>query len=138
MTTMSGAGRRNFLRLAVTGCAFCLAAGRAGAAETSNGAAGAKAAHPHWSYAGDTGPEHWGELQPDFKVCQLGLEQTPIDLDDAMKGAPGSIALDYKPLPLRSRTTRMRCRSSARGGSRTARRHASLRPGRGDSSRGAW
>jgi carbonic anhydrase len=100
MTTISSAGRRNFLRLAVTGCAFCLTAARAGAAETAHGATGA-AAHPHWSYEGDTGPAHWGELQPDFKVCQLGLEQTPIDLDEAMKGAAGSIALDYKPLPLR-------------------------------------
>ena len=59
------------------------------------------AAHPHWSYGGKGGPEHWGELQPDFKVCQLGLEQTPIDLSGAMKGEAGAVSLDYKPLPLR-------------------------------------
>jgi carbonic anhydrase len=90
--------RRAFLRMAAVGCAYCLATGRGLAAEP--GPAG-KAAHPHWSYAGNTGPEHWGELQPDFKVCQLGLEQTPIDLTDGIQGSPGPVALDYKPLPLR-------------------------------------
>ena len=55
----------------------------------------------HWSYAGNTGPEHWGELQPDFRVCQLGLEQTPIDLNANIRGDAGSAVLDYKPQPLR-------------------------------------
>lgn len=84
------------------GCAYCLSAARAFAAEPSHSAT-PNAAHtaPHWSYDGDTGPEHWGELQPDFKVCQLGLEQTPIDLANGMKGETGPIALDYRPLPLR-------------------------------------
>jgi carbonic anhydrase len=35
---------------------------------------------PHWTYEGDAGPSHWGELAPDYKTCQLGVEQTPIDL----------------------------------------------------------
>jgi carbonic anhydrase len=88
--------RRGFLRLTTLGCAYCLAAGRAFAAESH-----APGAPAHWSYEGDTGPEHWGQLQPDFKACQLGLEQTPIDLDSAMRGDAGIVALDYKPLPLR-------------------------------------
>jgi carbonic anhydrase len=40
-------------------------------------------------------------LQPDFKVCRLGLEQTPIDLVGGIKGGPEYITYDYKPLPLR-------------------------------------
>jgi carbonic anhydrase len=91
-------GRREFLRLTTLGCAYCLAAGRTFAAENHAAAPGAPA---HWSYEGDTGPEHWGMLQPDFKTCQLGLEQTPIDLAAAVKGEAGVMALDYKPLPLR-------------------------------------
>lgn len=91
--------RRQFLRMATVGCACCLAAGRSGAAQP--GHSDAAASHPHWSYADTTGPEHWGELQPDFKVCQLGLEQTPIDLASGIKGEPGTVALDYRPLPLR-------------------------------------
>jgi len=96
--------RRGFLRMAAFGCAYCLAAGRAVAAEAAHGAAApGAAAHaaPHWSYEGQGGPAHWGELQPDFKVCQLGLEQTPIDLASGLKGDAAAVALDYKPLALR-------------------------------------
>jgi carbonic anhydrase len=87
----------------VLGCACCLAASRASAAAESQSVAGDKSAHttPHWSYSGSGGPDHWGELQPDFKVCQLGLEQTPVDLAGALKGDAGALALDYRPLPLR-------------------------------------
>lgn len=58
-------------------------------------------AQPHWSYEGATGPEHWGELSPAFRVCQLGMEQTPIDLSSGMRAETGGIAFDYRPLPLR-------------------------------------
>jgi carbonic anhydrase len=91
--------RREFLRMATLGCACCLATGRTGAEPT--GHSGAAASHPHWSYAGNTGPEHWGELQPDFRVCQLGLEQTPIDLNASVRGEAGQAALDYRQHPLR-------------------------------------
>ncbi|PEB51129.1 carbonic anhydrase [Bacillus pseudomycoides] len=33
-----------------------------------------------WSYEGDTGPEHWGELKPEYKMCLKGQEQSPIDI----------------------------------------------------------
>ena len=93
--------RRSFFRTAMLGCACCLAARHAEAAEPSHARAAAGHAAPHWSYAGDTGPEHWGDLRPDFKVCQLGLEQTPIDLNSGTRGEPAPTQLDYKPLALR-------------------------------------
>jgi carbonic anhydrase len=34
----------------------------------------------HWSYQGDTGPAHWGELSPDNATCRDGHSQSPIDL----------------------------------------------------------
>lgn len=58
-------------------------------------------AAPHWGYEGDGRPENWGELQSDFKMCQLGLEQTPIDLRDGVRGDVGSVEYDYRPLQLR-------------------------------------
>src|SRR5262245_58175579 len=97
MGTHMSLRRRDFFRLAATGCAFCLAASRTTAAPAPGAAQGA----PHWSYEGATGADHWGELQPDFKVCSLVLEQTPIDLTGGMKGEAESVALDYRPLPLR-------------------------------------
>jgi carbonic anhydrase len=98
--------RRAFLRYAASGCACCLAGKFTGvrAAEYGSphapGNAGGQA-RPHWSYEGETGPGHWGELSPDFKVCQLGLEQTPIDLTSATNGEAGGLAFDYCRLPLR-------------------------------------
>lgn len=90
--------RRSFVRLAAFGCLCCLAGGRAlAAAGKSEGAQGAG----HWSYEGNTGPEHWGSLQSDFRACQLGLEQTPINLSEGVAGSPAAVALNYKPLPLR-------------------------------------
>jgi carbonic anhydrase len=47
-------------------------------------------AHPaHWSYGGEGGPEHWGDLGPDNKPCAIGAQQSPIDLSGAM---PAGIA----------------------------------------------
>lgn len=104
-------GRRDFLRLAGMGsaasCVYCLSAAWALASGSSHapaahgGAAHGAAAAPHWGYEGAGGPAQWGELQPDFKVCDLGLEQTPIDLTGGMGGEVGPLVVDYKPLPLR-------------------------------------
>jgi len=42
-------------------------------------------AHPgHWSYGGEGGPEHWGELAPENSPCATGIQQSPIDLSGAM------------------------------------------------------
>ncbi|MFB5265353.1 carbonic anhydrase [Paenibacillus enshidis] len=34
----------------------------------------------HWSYEGDTGPEHWGDLNEDFLACKYGTQQSPINI----------------------------------------------------------
>ena len=34
--------------------------------------------HAHWSYEGETGPEHWGDLDPSFIACKNGKQQSPI------------------------------------------------------------
>lgn len=34
----------------------------------------------YWSYEGESGPEHWGELSPDFLMCSEGWNQSPINL----------------------------------------------------------
>ena len=71
--------RRMMMRGALA-CACCLKAGAAIASDApAHGGKepGGKAA-AHWSYEGEGGPEKWGELQADFRMCQLGMEQTPI------------------------------------------------------------
>ena len=42
--------------------------------------------HPHhWSYSGDTGPAHWGELDPEFFMCKEGKNQSPVDMNRFVK-----------------------------------------------------
>jgi carbonic anhydrase len=34
----------------------------------------------HWSYEGESGPEHWGDLDPAYRVAKTGQRQSPIDI----------------------------------------------------------
>ncbi|MED5619462.1 carbonic anhydrase [Ideonella sp. BN130291] len=36
----------------------------------------------HWSYAGETGPQAWARLKPEFATCASGHRQSPIDIRD--------------------------------------------------------
>ena len=53
----------------------------------------------HWSYSGETGPAHWGDLSPDYILCKTGKQQSPIDISGA-KPSSGSIQFKYKATPL--------------------------------------
>jgi carbonic anhydrase len=86
-------GRRSFLGAAAIGCACCRMLPRALAEEAPH------AASPHWAYEGEAA--NWGELTPAFKVCQLGLEQSPIDLADAVAAEPGGLDIAYQSMKLR-------------------------------------
>lgn len=35
----------------------------------------------HWTYEGAEGPEHWGELADSYRMCTIGKNQSPINLD---------------------------------------------------------
>jgi carbonic anhydrase len=41
----------------------------------------AAAPHAQWSYAGDTGPARWGELDPAYALARTGRHQSPVDID---------------------------------------------------------
>lgn len=70
--------------------------------EEEPGDAGGHAA-VHWSYGGAEGPEHWGDLSPDFAACKSGRMQSPIDIapqDTGLAvGAPGH-EFAYQEVPL--------------------------------------
>jgi carbonic anhydrase len=61
----------------------------------------AKPAGHGWTYVGEEGPKHWGDLKPDYKTCKLGQQQSPIDIRDAKKSELPPIQFDYKPSPLK-------------------------------------
>ncbi|SNY75953.1 carbonic anhydrase [Enterobacter sp. CC120223-11] len=35
----------------------------------------------HWSYDGSESPEHWSQLSDEYKTCQQGMNQSPINID---------------------------------------------------------
>ena len=56
---------------------------------------------PHWGYEGATGPEHWGDLEADFRTCEIGTQQSPINLTGAVKASLRPVGIDYQKVPLR-------------------------------------
>jgi carbonic anhydrase len=57
-------------------------------------------ANGHWSYDGNTGPSHWGDLDPEFALCKNGHRQSPIDIRATQKVDLPAIEFDYKSSPL--------------------------------------
>lgn len=62
-----------------TAVAAAVAVAVAVAAAVASPAAAADTA-TKWSYFGPRGPAFWGTLDPDWKVCETGLSQSPIDV----------------------------------------------------------
>jgi carbonic anhydrase len=56
--------------------------------------------HAHWSYEGETGPEHWGSLSPDYALCAQGQSQSPIDVRGAVEVDLPNLELNYQPTPV--------------------------------------
>jgi carbonic anhydrase len=46
---------------------------------------------PHWEYEGKAGPENWGKLSPEFVSCDIGRNQSPINIEDTMRATPKPI-----------------------------------------------
>jgi carbonic anhydrase len=55
---------------------------------------------PIWGYDGNVNPIKWSKLSPEFTKCELGVQQSPIDIQDAVKGPSSPIAFNYNPSPL--------------------------------------
>ena len=58
--------RRSFLA-GLLACPLCAAAARADS-------------ESHWSYDCPDGPNSWGSLDPSYRACTVGAQQSPIDL----------------------------------------------------------
>jgi carbonic anhydrase len=50
---------------------------------------------PHWSYEGEEGPEHWGELADEYMMCSRGLNQSPINLVADLHADLPQLVFDY-------------------------------------------
>jgi carbonic anhydrase len=96
--------------LAAVACPVC-----AGVVGTSL----ARAEGSHWSYEGEGAPEHWGSLSTDFKACDLGLEQTPIDIRGATGAELAGVAPSFNPMPLKILNNGHTIQANCEPGSRT-------------------
>ncbi|HZZ02201.1 carbonic anhydrase family protein [Paraburkholderia sp.] len=55
-----------------------------------------------WTYGGEHGPAHWGEISKEFHACESGRAESPIDIRSA-KQAPADmprLKVHYQPLPI--------------------------------------
>ncbi len=55
---------------------------------------------PHFSYEGETGPSHWGDLSDEWELARTGRRQSPIDLSDPTAEAGPPLQLSYRAAPL--------------------------------------
>jgi carbonic anhydrase len=52
--------------------------------------------NPHWNYEQSLeGPSHWSELDPAFETCAKGMNQSPIDIRDAVKADLPALQFNY-------------------------------------------
>jgi len=53
----------------------------------------------HWTYSGQTGPQAWSQLQPEFSTCGIGKRQSPINIDDTytLQGPAEPLQFNYQP-----------------------------------------
>ena len=55
--------------------------------------------HTHWSYDGETGPQTWSKINPDYGTCSTGNRQSPINIDESMtlNGPAETLQFHYQP-----------------------------------------
>jgi len=72
-------------------------AGGQGGADRRRAGAGTRglAARFPWAYEGPTGPDHWGQLKPEFSQCATGNRQSPIDIRDGISVQLDPVQFNY-------------------------------------------
>jgi carbonic anhydrase len=60
----------------------------------------AETASPHWTYEGEEGPSHWGELDESYVTCGVGKSQSPIDVLNSSEQDLTNISFHYQPSKL--------------------------------------
>lgn len=49
---------------------------------------------PHWEYSGESGPDNWAKLTPEFAAC-AGKNQSPVNIGGTIKAALAPIKTHY-------------------------------------------
>jgi carbonic anhydrase len=56
----------------------------------------AAADHEHWSYSGETGPEHWSEIDKANAACSAGSQQSPLNISGSVKAMLPPIGVSWR------------------------------------------
>ena len=51
----------------------------------------------HWTYEGEEGPQHWGEIDPTYATCGTGTKQSPINITAPNEKDLTNIVFHYQP-----------------------------------------
>ena len=54
----------------------------------------------HWTYEGEEGPTHWGDLSPEYASCSAGKSQSPIDISNPAPQDIANLVFHYQPSQL--------------------------------------
>ena len=54
-----------------------------------------------WGYTGKEGPQNWSNLSPEYQVCQAGLQQSPINLQQAINADFSDLAITSQAVALK-------------------------------------
>lgn len=49
--------------------------------------------HDDWNYEGEERPDNWGKLSPEFSLCATGKNQSPINIEGALKAEHEGIVI---------------------------------------------
>ncbi|WP_353929552.1 carbonic anhydrase family protein [Okeanomitos corallinicola TIOX110] len=55
---------------------------------------------PNWSYSGDTNPNQWGKISSEFSLCEVGKNQSPINIENVQERKSIDLDFNYRPTPL--------------------------------------
>lgn len=58
-----------------------------------------ESAPAHWGYRGPHDAAHWAEIDPNFKGCKTGHQQSPIDIRHAIRAELPPLEWDYRASP---------------------------------------
>ncbi|MGI9415479.1 MAG: hypothetical protein ACR2PM_17520, partial [Hyphomicrobiales bacterium] len=53
---------------------------------------------PHWGYSGKADPSVWAELSDAYKVCGVGVQQSPVDIEtsDLIASEPAGLSVKWQ------------------------------------------
>ena len=58
-----------------------------------------------WGYAAENGPDVWARLSPEYRLCSIGIHQSPIDIVNPTPVELPALVFNYQPVTLNIHNT---------------------------------